>query len=172
MGLLSWLLYLLFLVYVHYGTQFKSFGTMATMFFSGKFYCTFVLVVGTCFLFDTTTYSWHSLFRNTLVSAMMRLVKKNNPLDDTNDLPKTIKDCINQYALYSQGKEDAKQDKTPKAERYGEKVDSHPSIVAKDRNSYNEFELPKLIKKTSASPWVETLKVDELFDVQTRKTQI
>jgi hypothetical protein len=164
MGVFSWLLYLLFLVYVHFGSQFKSIGTMATVFFSGKFYLTFVLIVGTCYLFDTFTYTWDSLFNNRITSTMMRLVKWRGVVNDTKDLPKEVIDCLNKYNVYDN--DDKKENKVP-APRICEDIpDIDGSVIARSRKSLNEFDLKLLKKKSSRPNWVETLKVDELFEVQ------
>jgi hypothetical protein len=171
MGITSWLVYLLFLVYVHYGSQFHSIATMATVFFSGKFYLAFVLVVGTCFMFDTVTYSWDSLFNNRITSTMMRLVKATSPLDNTENLPQDVKDCLNKYKVYENSDSGEKKSSTnvapPRVEIYTENA----SVIAQDRMSMNEFGLLKK-KKTIVPSWVETLRVDELFEVQAKLSDL
>jgi hypothetical protein len=74
--------------------------TIATVFFSGKFYLNFFLVIVTCALIDFATYSYHTLFTNNLAGALMILVKERGLVNEKIDLPPIIAKVLKKYDVY------------------------------------------------------------------------
>jgi hypothetical protein len=106
----SWLSYIGFLVIVHYRPEFNSVATMAVVFFSGKFYLNFFLVIVTCAMIDFTTYSYNTLFTNNLAGALMVLVKERGYLNEKTNLPYIVAKALKKYDIYKKEDDENKID--------------------------------------------------------------
>jgi hypothetical protein len=101
----SWLTYFGFIVIAHYGLNFNSVATMSTVFFSGKFYLNFFLIVVTCGIIDLSTYVYNTLFARNLAGTLMVLVKERGTLNNRIDLPDIISKALKKYDIYKQEEE-------------------------------------------------------------------
>jgi hypothetical protein len=100
MVILSWVIYLAFILYIHSSTMMSSAGTMAVAFGSGRFYLNFVLIVGSCAIFDYFTYAASTLFSGSLSGTLHNLVKKRNTLNTRLDLPERVNKLLDVYNIY------------------------------------------------------------------------
>jgi hypothetical protein len=89
-GILSWILYIIFVIVVNSGSAYNSFATMAVAFGGGKFYFDFVLIVGTCAMIDLFTESLGIIFNTSLSGTLMVLVKERTTVNNRRDLPEYI----------------------------------------------------------------------------------
>jgi hypothetical protein len=79
---------------------------MSTVFFSGKFWLNFFLIVGACAFIDLVTYSYDTLFANNLAGTLMVLVKERGGLNDRVDLPDIVSSVLKKYDIYRQEKKE------------------------------------------------------------------
>jgi hypothetical protein len=100
---------------------------------------------------------------------MMRLVKgQRHPLDSPDGLPKNVNDCLDKYKLYMPVEDKrpaAMVAPVPETKKPVEVFDTSTSIIARDRVSFNEYEMSK-IRRKNQMPWVRDLKVDEVDGIE------
>ncbi len=94
MAFFSWVLYVAFVIVMHFGTSYNSVATMFVAFSGGKFYFNFVLVVGTCAMIDLFTSSYEMIFSNSLRGELQILVKQLGSLNNKVDMPGHIQKLL------------------------------------------------------------------------------
>lgn len=102
MIILSWFLYFIFVLWVHFSTTYNSVGTMATAFFSGKFYINCFFVIITCVMIDQFTNSYVNLFGNNVSGTLNILRSERGSLENNTDLPPKIEKLVKVYDNYKQ----------------------------------------------------------------------
>lgn len=85
MFVLSWLAYTVLLIVMQYGGG-DAVGTMSLTFYSGKFYFSFILIVGTCCMIDYFTHCYEFLFYKTTTTILVKKVKELGSLNNNIDL--------------------------------------------------------------------------------------
>ena len=96
--------YIIFVICAHHATMFKSVGTMATAFGSGRFWMSIIFVCGTCALIDYFILGFDFIFRITLAKVLQRLYSQRGELNDEYNLPNCIGNRINRYKTFEQQK--------------------------------------------------------------------
>jgi hypothetical protein len=156
----SWFCYIGFLVIVHYRVEFNSVATMAVIFFSGKFYLNFVLVIVTCAMIDFTSYAFSTLFTNNLAGALMVLIKEKGNINDRYDLPQLIVKALKKYDIYRQDDED-RVDEHSRVSSYRDPLalanNSSPSIGAEP---YQNIRLHKINPYIGGQDFITDFNVD------------
>ena len=105
-GVLSWLVYIAFVIWVHFSSTFKSYGTMAVAFAAGRLWVNMVLIVGTCAVIDFCTDSFFVLFGENLAGTLRILVNQRGTLNNRlDDFPPKIEACYKAYDLVNTKKE-------------------------------------------------------------------
>jgi hypothetical protein len=102
-GVLSWLLYILFLILVQYSPMYNSFGTMVIAFSSPKMWLGLGVVQVACAMIDLFTLSFQMFFTNNITARLRILVKERGHLDNPVDLPDDINKCLKLYEQYAEG---------------------------------------------------------------------
>jgi hypothetical protein len=93
-AILSWILYIVFVIVVNFGNSYNSFATMSVAFAGGKFYFDFILIVGTCAMIDIFTESIGTIFNTSLSGTLMVLVKERSSVNNRRDLPEHIMNLL------------------------------------------------------------------------------
>ena len=84
--ILSWIAYIVSLIYMHYSTSVNSTATYVVVFCSLRFYMSFIFIVGLNFLIDLTTNNYKAFFNNSLAQELKILIKKITIFDDESQL--------------------------------------------------------------------------------------
>ena len=82
MLILSWIFYVLFILYLGITPEYNSSGTMGIAFSSPRIYLLLFFVTSVNYLIDIATYSYFMLFMKSLVQALRILVKEKGVIDD------------------------------------------------------------------------------------------
>jgi hypothetical protein len=173
MGVCSWICYIGFIVIVHYGVTFNSVAIMATVFFSGKFYLNFFLIIITCAMIDLTTYSYDTLFANNLAGTLMVLVKERGSLNDKVDLPPIVSRALKKYDIY---KQDEREEDDNNKNRYSDGRDNmiEVSETVKDIGPINKENEPgnSDFKKYRANTFVSSSNEKHSNEIRAENIQV
>jgi len=96
---ITFISYIIFLILVHNMTMFNSVGTIKEAFLSKKFWMNLIFVGGTCGIIDFFILAFEYIYNPSTVKQLQILLNKTSTLDtnNTNDLPKKIKEKIEIY---------------------------------------------------------------------------
>lgn len=139
-GILSWVLYVIFVIVVNFGTSYNSVATMFIAFTGGKFYVDFILIVGTCAIIDFLTLSIWIMFDTSLAGKLMILVRERNGLNSKVDLPKKI---LNLLKLCESKDEEEDENDNHRIDKCITK-DKEINIIKVDNRRANEIDLEKV----------------------------
>ena len=96
---ITFISYIIFLILVHNMAMFNSVGTIKEAFLSKKFWMNLIFVGGTCGIIDFFILAFEYIYNPSTVKQLQILLNKTSTLDtnNTNDLPKKIKEKIEIY---------------------------------------------------------------------------
>ena len=96
---ITFISYIIFLILVHNMSMFNSVGTIKEAFLSKKFWMNLIFVGGTCGIIDFFILAFEYIYNPSTVKQLQILLNKTSTLDtnNTNDLPKKIKEKIEIY---------------------------------------------------------------------------
>ena len=96
---ITFISYIIFLILVHNMSMFNSVGTIKEAFLSKKFWMNLIFVGGTCGIIDFFILAFEYIYNPSTVKQLQILLNKTYTLDtnNTNDLPKKIKEKIEIY---------------------------------------------------------------------------
>ena len=104
----TFLSYIIFLVIVQKLSMFNSVGTVGVAFNSGRLWMDVIFIGGTCGIIDFTMLSVQYVFFPTLTKTLQQMINKGNNMNLTNnkDIPKIIKEKLNEYEQFKNEKEE------------------------------------------------------------------
>ena len=88
----SFILYIIFCIWVHYETMFNSFASILGSLSSGKFYLNAVLLSGLCFVIDYSLESKRFVFSSDMTTTLMNL-KRKGTLNNSEAFPLIIQNA-------------------------------------------------------------------------------
>ena len=88
----SFILYIIFCIWVHYETMFNSFASILGSLSSGKFYLNAVLLSGLCFVIDYSLESKRFVFSSDMTTTLMNL-KRKGALNNSEAFPLIIQNA-------------------------------------------------------------------------------
>ena len=88
----SFILYIIFCIWVHYETMFNSFASILGSLSSGKFYLNAVLLSGLCFVIDYSLESKRFVFSSDMTTTLMNL-KRKGTLNNSETFPLIIQNA-------------------------------------------------------------------------------
>ena len=88
----SFILYIIFCIWVHYETMFNSFASILGSLSSGKFYLNAVLLSGLCFVIDYSLESKRFVFSSNMTTTLMNL-KRKGALNNSEAFPLIIQNA-------------------------------------------------------------------------------
>lgn len=97
---LSWVLYFVFLLWVHYSPMFNSNATMTVAFTSSSLYLTFVLIVGLTGGIDYFFYAWDLNFNNSTLNILIKQRKEKGSIHNYHDFPPELNKYIKKLEQY------------------------------------------------------------------------
>lgn len=91
---LSWVLYFVFLIWVHYSNFFQSNAIMSIAFSSSSLYLTFILIIGLTGGIDYFFYAWDMNFNKTTLNILLKLRNEKGKLENYRDFPSELNPYI------------------------------------------------------------------------------
>lgn len=93
----TFLLYILFVIYVNTSDSFHSCATMGVAFSSPNLWMNTFLVTSVCLMIDYSFYSYYVIFSDTLTQHLRILIKDKGKIDKESDLPQELKPFLQMY---------------------------------------------------------------------------
>jgi len=155
MLLLSWLLYVLFVLYLSESPGYNSNGVFGIAFSSLRMYLLLILVCGLNFLIDLSTYSYTMFFMKNLTQTLRILVKEVGELNDESQLTPDLQMEYDKYkAAVAEGANGGSPTKTKKKDnkRDLDKIDGIPQLAELASISSDRDEEVKEKDKTKKIP--------------------
>ena len=132
---LSFVLYILFLLIVHRFSTFNSMATMTVTFDSLLVWINFIFIFMVCFIIDLFILSFNTLFVKSLRHDIQLLEDKNDISDaHINTLPSNIKDLLREK-LYNQNNNEQEEDQAPV-----KGPEESPQVKEKENENEHEIE--------------------------------
>ena len=142
-AVLTFVLYILFLLMVHRFPAFNSMATMTVTFDSLLVWINFIFVFMVCFIIDLFILSFNVLFKQSLRHDIQLLEDKNDISEEyLNTLPRSIKDLIHEK-LKSQNNSEQEQEQVQVKEEENkakdkEKENERPKVEAEEEKQIKE----------------------------------
>ena len=104
LGVVTFLAYILFIIVVHNWTFFNSVGTMVYTFKSSKIWFIFILICGTCALFDFTILAFNFTFNRNITKLLQIQYNSTGIINDEEETPEEVKEKLKIYNKYEEDK--------------------------------------------------------------------
>jgi phospholipid-transporting ATPase len=93
----TFILYILFIIMVHFVDLFKSVASMKVSFSSGVVWMDIIFICGSCYLIDMGIRAFNFTFIPSIAGTLQRLICERGSLENETDLPKSIVEKLRIY---------------------------------------------------------------------------